>query len=71
MSFYRHHDLIRVADLDLFFEDNKIAIDITEHNRGKRGSEALIHYSEVDKLITALATMRDVLAVKYATKEEQ
>jgi hypothetical protein len=64
MSHFKHHDPIRSADIDLFFEDDKIAIDITEH-RGRiavSSAEAYIHHRQVGALIDALTQMRDTLA---------
>lgn len=67
MSEYQFQCDLRGEDLDLFYEDGNIAIDITpnkDHDRYKRmprrfypGYEVVMPVDEVENLITTLQTM--------------
>lgn len=68
MSAVYHHEGKR-GDLDLYYENDMIAVDVTEHrllpNGFKRDAEMFIHLDDIDGLIEALTTMRAHLARRY------
>lgn len=75
MSEYQFQCDLRGEDLDLFYEDENIAIDITpntEHPRyegrremGYQGYEVIMPVAEVENLITTLQTMVETIRERH------
>lgn len=75
MSVYKFDQNIRGEDLDLYYEDANVAIDVTpnpEHERYRGyprrmfpGYEVIMPVAEVENLITSLQTMVKTIRERF------
>lgn len=66
-SVFSHHNQDRGETLDLFYEDNKIALDTTRSGGPHycNGHEIMLDAAAVEQLIQALTTMQANIRARY------
>lgn len=68
MSVFHYHDAGRGESLDLYYEDDKIALDTTRDRESHlfNGHEVMLPLDAVDDLIKHLIIMRDDIKARYS-----
>ena len=74
-AFYEFHENIRGEDLDIYYEGEGIAIDVTPNRKHPRykdrplgfdiGYEVIMPVAEVENLITSLQTMVETIRERF------
>ena len=65
MSIFHYYDKGRGESLDLYYEDDKIALNTTKDRETLGGHEVMLNAQAVEELIQALTTMQATIRASY------